>query len=453
MATSDVRKPSAAVDAMLADLPMLEALLSGTRAMREAGKAFLPQWPNESADAYQKRLETATLHPLFKRTAIVMAAKPLSRAITMHGVPDSIQALLQRVDDEGSSLHAFVADLMLDIVGRGISGVLVDYPPRPKGVNTRAQEKALGARPYFVRYPAGTVLGWRTRRMNGRVMLTQLRLLEFPLEEDGPYGQKTVEQVRVLEPGSWEVWRKRENNDDEWFLFEKGRTSLDVIPFVFFYGTKTGFGTGESPLIELAYQNVEHWQSASDQQTILHVARVPILFMRGFGDKEKLTVGASKAVKSTNKDADIKFVEHSGTAIEAGRKELLDLEERMRATGAEMLVRRPGKVLAAQVHSEDDSQKCVLQRIVEIAEASLNQCVEFMGLWIGQREVGDLSLFKDFGVHTLAEATAQLLLDMNVAGKLSDETLFSELQRRDVISADRKWDDEKNNLQAPEPPH
>jgi hypothetical protein len=34
---------------------------------------------------------------------------------------------------------------------------------------------------------------------------------------------------------------------------------------------------GISPLRDLAYLNVKHWQSQSDQDTILHVARVPIL--------------------------------------------------------------------------------------------------------------------------------------------------------------------------------
>lgn len=448
-----VRKTSAAVDAMLADLPMLDALLAGTSAMRVAGKTFLPQWPNEKEDSYKARLATATLHPVFKRTAIVMAAKPLSRAITFKDVPDSVQELFPKIDDEGNTLHSFVADLMLDAIGRGASGVLVDYPKKPRSIRTRAQEKAFGGRPYFVRYPPGTVLGWRTEKRAGKAMLTQLRLLEYVSEEDGSYGEKIVEQVRVLTPGAWEVWRKVENKDDEWFLFDEGTTSLKQIPFVFFYGTRTGFGTGESPLIELAWQNVEHWQSASDQQTILHVARVPILFMKGFGEKDKLTVGASSAIKTSNKDAEVKWVEHTGAAIESGRKELLDLEERMRATGAEMLVRRPGKVLAAQVNSEDDSQKCVLQRVVEIAEASLNECLALIGAWTGQAKTGELSLYKDFGVRTMAEATAQLLLDMNVAGKLSNETLFEELQRRDVISPDRKWADEKDKLPLPEPPH
>lgn len=453
--TSAVRKPSAAVEECIKHLPMLRALMAGTEAMRAAGPQFLPKWPNEADTSYKRRLETATLHPVFKRTAIVMAAKPLSRAIQQKDVPGSIEDMLNAVDPEGNSLHSFMSDVLLDLMAGGLSGVLVDYPHKPRGIRTAAQEKAFGGRPYFVRYPPGTVLGWRSKVIKGRTVLTQLRLLEYVIEDTGLFDENTVEQVRVLTPGAWQVWRKKETTirEEEWMLYDEGTTSLKVIPFVFFYGTKTGFGCGETPLLELAYQNVEHWQSASDQQTILHIARVPILFMKGFGEKEKLTVGASTAVKSTNKDADLKFVEHNGLAIEAGRKSLLDLEERMRQAGAEMLVRRPGKVLATQIHSEDDAQKSILQRIVEVAETSLNQCLQFMGLWIGEKKVGEVSLYKDFSTTTLSEAAAQLLLDMGIAGKLSNETLFDEMKRRDLISPDREWDVEKDRLPAPEPPN
>ncbi|MGR5448171.1 DUF4055 domain-containing protein, partial [Vibrio jasicida] len=84
--------------------------------------------------------------------------------------------------------------------------------------------------------------------------------------------------------------------------------------------------TGVPPLAELAYMNVEHWQSKSDQQTILHVARVPILFAKMLGDN-KITVGGAAVVKCEDENGDLKYVEHGGAAIEAGRLSLLDLED------------------------------------------------------------------------------------------------------------------------------
>ncbi|MCL5460174.1 DUF4055 domain-containing protein, partial [Loigolactobacillus coryniformis] len=59
----------------------------------------------------------------------------------------------------------------------------------------------------------------------------------------------------------------------------------------------------------------------------------------------------------------MKFVEHTGAAIDAGSQDLDKLEERMRQAGAELLVIAPGKVTATQVHTENAVGMSALQRI------------------------------------------------------------------------------------------
>jgi hypothetical protein len=44
-----------------------------------------------------------------------------------------------------------------------------------------------------------------------------------------------------------------------------------------------------------------------------------------------------------------------------------------------------------------------------------------------------------------------MLLNMANAGKLSDETLFSEMQRRGVISDEHNWPDELERIQEQGP--
>ncbi len=367
--TSDVDQQSDAVAKMARRWPMIDALVGGTGAMRDAGKAFLPQFPAEPDDAYRTRLSTATLFPVFSRTADVLAAKPMSKAIGLAEVPPQVAALLDDVDGEGSPLHAFSTGLLLGCLQYGLAGVLVDYPP-VAGARTRADEAAVGARPYFAAYQASAILGWRASR--GK--LEQLRLLETVSEADGPFGTVAVSQVRVLTPGAWQVWRNLRQADGRphWAVYQEGTTTLDVIPFVFFYGIREGFGVGRPPLTDLAFLNIEHWQSSSDQQTILHTARVPILFAKGLSDTDPIIFGASTAIKTSSESADVKFVEHSGAAIAAGRQSLLDLEDRMRQAGAELLVQQPVQVTATQMVSEGEGSRCVLQRIVETFEACLS---------------------------------------------------------------------------------
>lgn len=457
---SDVRTPSKAVSAMAEDWPLIDALMGGTSAMRKAGKKYLPQWPNELDDAYKNRVATATLFPAFSRTVEVLTGKPFAKPLTFSkDVPESIVEWSEDIDLQGRNLHSFADSLCMEALARGVGGILVDFPQtRDKRgrqmYKTRADEMKAGVRPYFVQILGGNILGWRSKRINGVETLTQLRLLETVVEEDGDFGEVEIEQVRVLYPGRWEVWRKAKTSADgikpDWIIYDKGAVSLPRIPFVPFYGKRTGFMTGVPPLAELAHMNVEHWQSKSDQQTILHVARVPILFAKMLGEN-KITVGGAAAVKCDESDGDLKYVEHSGAAIESGRLSLLDLEDRMRQIGAELLVIKPGNTSVTQTRADNEPGTCALQRIVQGLEDSLDGALQLAAEWVGLSDGGHVQIFQDFGVASLAEASLELLRDMNVDGTLSDETLFNETQRRGVISPELDFAGEQERIKNNRP--
>lgn len=446
-----VQDQSPAVQAMAENWPIAEALMGGTRAMRAAGETFLPKWPNEDPQSYAARLKTATLFPAFKRTVGVMAGKPFSKALTLgDDTPPRIAEFCENVDLEGRNLHAFASDLMIECLGFGLAGVLVDYPTTEGQVRTLADEQRIGARPYFVFVKHGQILGWKAQKVAGVLTLTELRLAETKEEDDGAYGTVCVNRVRVLRPGMWEVWQEQDNG--EYSLIEGGTTTLDKIPFVPFYGWRLAFMEGVSPLLDLAHLNVKHWQSQSDQDTILHVARVPVLAVSGVDDdKWQLTVGASAAVKLPQ-GGDMKYVEHTGAAIEAGQKALEALEEQMIQTGAELLVKKPGDRSATESANDAEANKCDLQRVVETFEDGLDQSLQFMADWIGEPEGGHASLFKDFGAATLSDASAQLILAMQQAGLISKKTAILEQQRRGTLAADIDPDTEIEDAEADGPP-
>lgn len=434
---------------MSEDYPIITALLGGTRAMRKAGSTYLPQWPKEDDDAYASRVKTATLFPAFGRTCEVLTGKPFSKPVTFDDdVPPRIKEWSDDIDLQGHNLHAFAAAVCFHSISYGLCGILVDFPTA-EGLRTKADEAAAGVRPYFVHIHAQSILGWRAERIKGVQTLTQLRFLEVVSVPDGDFGEAEIEQVRVLYPGMWQVWRESEKADasgkKDWILHSEGATTLKKIPFVPVYGRRTGYMQAVPPLVELAHMNVEHWQSKSDQQTILHVARIPILFAKMLGDNP-ITVGAASAVKSENEHGDLKFVEHSGEAIEAGSKELAALEDRMRQVGAELLVIKPGNMTVAHTMADNEAGMCTLQRIVQDEEDAIDAALQLMAEWVGEPEGGHIQIFNDFGVASLAEASLELLRDMNVDGTFSDESLFAEAQRRGVIAPDRKWEDEKTRI-------
>lgn len=439
-----VAKPSQAVASLSPTWELIDALMGGTAAMRTAARTFLPQWPGEDSQAYTTRLATATLFPAYARTVSVLAGKPFSKPLTYgDDVPGRIAEWLEDADLEGRNLHAFAADLCLNALAYGLCGILVDCPPSP-GARTVADERKAGVRPYLVHIRHDSILGWRHEKRGGSYVLTQLRLMEAVEEPDGLFGTKSVPQVRVLEPGRWTTYRKAKSvtGQDEWQEFESGLTSIDVIPFVPVYGLRACYMLGTPPMAELAYMNVEHWQSKSDQQTILHVARVPILFAKDLGSETPVVVGAGALIAATGEHADMKYVEHSGAAIEAGRLSLLDLEDRMRQVGAELLVIKPGNTTVAQTLSDNEPGMCDLQRIMQGLEDSLDQAIGLMARFSGDQSGGHVAIYSDFGVASLAEASAQLLFEMKADGSLSHATLLNELKRRGVVGADVDVDKE-----------
>jgi len=446
------------VKIMAESWPLYDSLLGGTSAMRESGETYLPKWPNEEDAAYKFRLRVSTLYPAFERTVETLSAKPFSKPLTYKDdVPEEIKQWCENIDFEGNNLHVFSANLMHEAMSYGFGGVLVDYPPSD-GVRTKAQEKALGLRPFVKYYPAKTILGWKTKMVNGVRELSQIRLLESISQDKDEFSTEKVEQVRVIESGLQRVFRKSKSTDaskeEKWVevVEERRTTTMLKIPFVFIYGKKIDFGVGKSPLSELAHQNVEHWQSKSDQQNILHIARVPVLVCLGGDDKTTITVGASQAIQLP-KDGDLKWVEHGGKAIEAGRNDLKDIEQRMLHSGAELLVQREVEATATEISSEGSALKCELQSIAERLEDSVNQILQFIAEWVGLSEGGHVQVFKEFGVASFDEAICKLLVEMNMAGLITKKTLLEEFQKRGIISDDVNIADELAAIEdeGPEP--
>lgn len=433
----NVNDRSDAVARMAQDWPMIDALVSGTSAMRKAGASFLPKWPDEDQDSYDARLKTATLFPAYRRTLSVMAGKPFSSELQLSDdTPVTIVEWAKDIDREGVSLHVFAAEMFQESFA-GLAFILVDAPPQvatPPGRRpSQADQKAAGIRPYWVRIKHNQVLGWKLSTVDGARKITQFRYMECVVEDNGDFASQEIEQVRVLEPGSWRTYRQ--NDKKEWVLHQQGTTELVVVPIVPVYGSRVGYLDGLPPLRDLAHLNVKHWQSQSDQDTILHAARVPILFAKGFAETEEITVSPWLAVKTMNGEADLKWVEHTGGAIDAGEKSIERLEDQMIQAGAELMVNKSiGRKTATEDANDAEGNRCDLARQTEDFEDSLNQCMALTALYAKQPTGGTVTLFKDFGVSSLTDASATLIQQLAVGGIISDATAINELKRRGELA-------------------
>lgn len=450
--SDDPSKALPAVEDMRQDWSVVEPLIGGTRAMRTAGARLLPKWPKEENEDYTNRLKQSTLLPAYSETVKNMTGRVFAEPMVLSDdVPQSIGDLTQDIDQQGNNLEVWGQTFFAQALAYGISFALVDYPKTVDDqgnstVRTKADEKATGVRPYAVMIRPQQVLGWRSVTRNGRPVLTQFRYMEQVSEDDGEFGTSAADQVRVLTPGAWATYRKPEGKD-VWVLHDEGTNSLQEIPLVAFYTGRTGFMTATPPLLELAHLNVKHWQSQSDQDNILHVARVPMLAITGIDDDTwELKVGTASATKLPT-GGDMKWVEHTGKAIEAGRTSLQDLEDQMRIAGAKLLQKeKQATKTATQAEEEAAQEMSPLQTMAAQFEDAIDQVLQYFADYTNQNEGGHVQVNGNFDIDFAPETTLPLLLNMASQGRLSDETLFAEYQRRGVVSNDRTWDDEKQKL-------
>lgn len=431
-----------AVDAMRKYWDVITPLMGGTMAMRAAGKSLLPQYPAEADDSYNERLRLSTLLPAYSETVGNMTSRVFAEPLQVgDDVPGQLVEMTADIDHSGNDLNSWAVEFFREGLSHGLCHALIDHS-RTEGVRTQAEEIAAGVRPYAVLVKPEQVLGWRAK--GGQ--LTMFRYIEIVEEEDGEFGAKCVEQIRVLEPGAWRTYRKADKGG--WGLHDEGANSLAYIPLVTFYTGRTGFMTAKPPLLELAHLNVKHWQSQSDQDNILHVIRVPILVRIGvqatFDNQGKpvppeFKVGTG-ALTDLPKDGDLKYVEHTGAAVKAGREALQDLLDEMRMAGAKLLTpEKSATKTATQADEEAAQELSPLARMANHFADCLAQLLQFMADYRGLGDGGTVEMRGNFDVDYMPEVSLPTLVAMANAGMLSKETLFAEMQRRGVISDEYEW--------------
>jgi len=444
------------------DLPM--TLMKGTKGMQEAGQFYLPAEEAESTTSYSNRKARSVLLNVFKRTIHKMSGEVFSKDIVeSDDMSDDIKELMLDVNLEGKDITSFSRSIFAKALAAGIVHVLVDYPDLRIQENengnkqfydedtkewtpfTKERQKAKGFRPYWVVVPGENLIGWRGNVVNGRYMLTQLRIREYTDEPDGEWGTKTVQRVRVLEPGKYAVYIRsgREGDKNTWIIEKEGTTTLDFIPFcTFMPGEEMTKLTAMSPLDDLAYLNLMHWQSSSDQRNILHYARLVIYFGKlldeaGDEDTGQLVVGANKMIHTTSPEGDFKIVEPTGKSIESGRMDLQDLEKQMALFGLTYMLPKTGTTTATERALDSSENDSALKSWSVGFENFLDTLVDYTGIWLGNEpgKSGTLTVNKEFRTF-LRDVEPRILLEGFVKGLLSKQLVFEEFKRRDLIRSD-----------------
>jgi hypothetical protein len=454
MTTSDrstVADPSNAWEEMEDDREICRALMGGTRRMREAGTKFLPREPGEDNDEYNARLERSFLFNGFKKTIKSLVGVAFNKPMeitTDHNV--IMEDWRYNIDRKGRTLEEFSQQVLRNVLSEGVCYVWVDYPETAEGVSA-AEERALDIRPYFVLIPAESVIYWDWQNWGPELVLAEIRIKEIELIPDGQYHKRAIDIIRqvllVTNPDTGErqvEWIKYAKNEkDAWTVYDQGVIRIDKIPIVAAYGEQTGLFTADPPLMDLAWLNLEHWQSSSDQRNVLHIARVPFLFGRQLDPEEAgseaggadISISIRRMITARGEQADIRWVEHSGASIAAGREDLKDKEQQMASLGIRYLMGQlPGDPTATQRVLDKVEHDSEMRTVTRNVMSALSEAFWLMGLYMDEEIVVELSLDASFEIIIASAQDVPTLLALASYLDAPPDFVLEELKRWGFLS-------------------
>jgi hypothetical protein len=416
-ADSPFTRTQAVLD-MMKGWEIMKAVTLGTEYLRENSESFLPIEPREDYTAYLARVNRAVFSPFTQRLVRAAAGLILRKPISLIGDPYWTDIFAKDVDGCGSDLDEYARRLLLCSLTYGHCHTLVDFPA-PTGARSLAEERELNRRPYWIEIDPDNIYGWRLDREVNYGNLVQVRIKEKAVVPDGEFGEKVYDQIRVIEPGQYRIYRQVETKKDlqggypypnafdatdatsDYELVESGDYSLGQIPLVTTYAGKVDTLTSKPPLLDIAYLNLAHFQRQADLIHSLHIASQPILVLEGWDDQSKdvaVSVNYAMASQPGNK---VYYVEPAANAFEAQSNEIRELQMQMATLGISTLSQQKFVAESADARRLDRVDTNSMLSMVSLdLEQSLQKAFNLAADYVGI-EPPEVKISRDFDIDRL----------------------------------------------------
>ncbi len=431
---------------MMKGWEIMKAVTEGTEYLRENSEAFLPLEPREDYDAYLARVNRSVFSPFTQRLIRAATGLVLRKPITLTGDPYWTEMFKMDVDGCKSDLDEYARRILMCSLTYGQSHILVDYPA-PSGALSLAEERQQNRRPYWIEVDPTNLYGWRLDRESNYGNLIQARIAEKAVLPDGDFGEKVYDQIRVIEPGRYRVFRKKEqieemydvsdnsvtgnfemgSADKDYKQVESGNFSLGEIPLVTIYSGKTDNLVSKPPLLDIAYLNLAHFQRQADLIHSLHVASQPMLVMEGYDDQTKdlaISVNYAMATQPGNK---IYYVEPASSAFDAQSAEIKELQMQMATLGISTLSQQKFVAESADARRLDrvDTNSMLAMVSMELEQKlqkAFNLSAEYVGI-----EPPEVKISRDFDIERLIGQ------DITALTSLFDQNVIDRDEFRDIL--------------------
>lgn len=341
--------------------------------------------------------------PVVSRTleaysGLIMTPEPI-----VSDAPDGLQPFLDDLTNDGEPFQRVAFRTVEEVCEAGRYFILVDYPSTDTatGPMSKLDAEKAGLRPFARCYSTESVIDWRTTLVNGRRVLSHVRLREA-VEVDGEneWKTKTIDQVRVLDlhNGLYRVrlFRKAtegHSEKEEWAQFENDKfpringKELKAIPAVMFSPSSLDPSMLDlPPLHEMCAMSQSHLNDSALRQWALMWCGNPTLIISGLQSSdderdEPLRFGSSKGI-ALGADGSADILSLGAEGVGALDKSMQDKRRDMAAIGARILADESGAQISTETaRIQRAGEHSVLAGIANTVADGLTQILRMLAEW------------------------------------------------------------------------
>lgn len=424
-------------------------VFEGEDAVKAEGVKFLPalgelRSPQDIDDynSYKTRAEFVNfLEPTIRGiVGLIMAREPV---IQMD------EALKELIEDDmtltGLSMREWIGEMLKELLKTGRVAYLVDYSKEKK-------------RPYVTSYTALQYTNW-----SPDFHVFKECYIEAGVDGD-PYKQVHKTRFREValdkDKGAYitNVWKVRqvEGKGDDWYIDSTSRFLIrgkNLTEFPVVVASATGdLAPSRPPLIDLVNVNLSHYRTSADLEHGRHFTALPTPWTDGLDPEDPnnktLRVGSMNAWLLPT-GAKCGYLEFSGAGLSSLTEAKKEKAQEAALLGAQLLMEpHREQVTADTARIQAGGKSATLLDIVFSAEAAIEEVLEKMAEFAGiaDPEV-EVKLNRQFFTAKLSSQELDALKNAFIAGTISYEVYFWNLQNGLFMPPDRTLEEEKQALE------
>lgn len=458
----------AEVTRMLNKWKLIRDCIAGQETIKAATTEYLPM-PNahdkspENVERYKNYVLRASFLNATDNTCQGLIGQVFS-ADPVVELPPDMELLEEDCDGTGMTLTQRAKKTLMEILGFGRTGLLVDFPKAlldEAGAErdfSRADLNDGTARANILQFDPRDVINWRTTMVGGKSVLSLVVIaMQFISYDDG-FEIKTDTEWRVLKlvGGVYvcEVWRKADSvvgqpAPAEPFVMKDTYTPrdatgkpLDFIPFTFVGSLNNNDSADKPPLYDIAVVNIAHYRNSADYEDAV--------FMTGQGtpvamgltktwvtevwENKPMPIGA-RAIVPLPAGGDFKIV----AAEENGMvKEAMDQKEKhMAMLGAQLVESKTVQRTLGEAQMERAVIESVLVQSAKNCAAAIQTCLRWAAGFYGADPLAiTYELSTDFSITQLTPEQRKATIADYQGGLLTFEEARNQLRQSGIAYLD-----------------